>query len=165
MKICCSSSDDLAPFLSITPHYFPLHPLPLRSVSPQDVRWRRDICSRGGGVVSVVVGIALTRGSNNAKRPVVSRSAAASRSGSPISYGEPRTRITSAVPIHSKRKSTERALTTCGSTAQEHPDYVRRNAAYVQKWRQKLRQASVSHTSSDPRLTVESEKTSNQASL
>lgn len=48
---------------------------------------------------------------------------------------------------------------------QEHPDYVRRNAAYVQKWRQKLRQASVRHTSSDPRLTVESEKTSNPASL
>ena len=47
---------------------------------------------------------------------------------------------------------------------QQHPDYVRRNAASVRKWRQKLGQAAVSHTSSDLHRTVGLEKTSNQVS-
>jgi hypothetical protein len=46
----------------------------------------------------------------------------------------------------------------------EHPDYVRRNATSVRKWRQQLRQVPVSYTSSDPPLTAEPEKTSNQVS-
>lgn len=48
---------------------------------------------------------------------------------------------------------------------QQHPDYVRRNAAFVRKWRQQLRWAAVSHTSPDLCLTVGPEKTSNQPSL
>jgi hypothetical protein len=48
---------------------------------------------------------------------------------------------------------------------QQHPDYVRREAAFVRRWRQKMRLAPVSYTSSDPHLTVRSEKTSNQVSL
>jgi hypothetical protein len=44
---------------------------------------------------------------------------------------------------------------------QQHPDYVRRNAAFVRKWRQQLRQTAVSHTSCDLRLTIAPEKTSN----
>jgi hypothetical protein len=46
----------------------------------------------------------------------------------------------------------------------QHPEYVKRNAAYVQKWRQKLRQAPVSCTSSDPHVTSKSEKTFGQVS-
>lgn len=48
---------------------------------------------------------------------------------------------------------------------QQHPDYVRRNAAYVRKWRQKLRQAPVSPTSSDPYVSLEAEKTSSKVSV
>ena len=48
---------------------------------------------------------------------------------------------------------------------QLHPDYVRRNTAFVRKRRQQLRQAPVSYTSSDPHVTVGSEKTSNSVSL
>jgi len=47
---------------------------------------------------------------------------------------------------------------------QQHPDYVRRNAASVRKWRQKLRPSPVSHTSSDLQLRVGLEKTSNPVS-
>ncbi len=43
---------------------------------------------------------------------------------------------------------------------QQHPDYVQRNAAFVRKWRQRLRSALVSHTSSDLHVTIESERTS-----
>jgi hypothetical protein len=48
---------------------------------------------------------------------------------------------------------------------QQHPDYVKRNAAYVRKWRQKLRQAPVSCTSSDPHVTSGFEKSSDKVSL
>ena len=37
---------------------------------------------------------------------------------------------------------------------QQHPDYVRRNAAFVQKCRQRLRSAPVSHTSPSMRRPV-----------
>jgi hypothetical protein len=43
---------------------------------------------------------------------------------------------------------------------QQHPDYVRRNAALGRKWRQQLRQELVSHTSRDLHVTIESERTS-----
>jgi hypothetical protein len=44
---------------------------------------------------------------------------------------------------------------------QQHPDYVRRNAASVRRWRQRLRSAPpVSSTSPDLHVTIESEKTS-----
>ena len=43
---------------------------------------------------------------------------------------------------------------------QQHPDYVRCNAAFVRKWRQRLRSAPVSSTSSDLHVTIESERTS-----
>jgi hypothetical protein len=43
---------------------------------------------------------------------------------------------------------------------QQHPDYVRRNAAFVRTWRSGLRQAPVSPTSPDLRLTLRSTKTS-----
>jgi len=43
---------------------------------------------------------------------------------------------------------------------QQHPDYVQRNAAFVRKWRQRLRPAPVSSTSPDLHVTIESEKTS-----
>ena len=80
------------------------------------VRGRRNVCSPAEDVLSVVAGFILIRDSNNGRRPVVHRTAAASKSGNPISNGEPRTRITSAVFIRSKRKSMERAPTTGGAT-------------------------------------------------
>ena len=43
---------------------------------------------------------------------------------------------------------------------QQHPDYVRRNAAFVRNWRQRLRSAPVSPTSCDLRLTLGSTKAS-----
>ena len=43
---------------------------------------------------------------------------------------------------------------------QQHPDYVRRNAASVRKWRQQPRLEPVSHTSRDLHVTIESERTS-----
>jgi hypothetical protein len=43
---------------------------------------------------------------------------------------------------------------------QQHPDYVRRNAAFVRKWRQRLRSAPVSSTSRDLHVSIESESTS-----
>ena len=39
---------------------------------------------------------------------------------------------------------------------QQHPDYVRRNAAFVRKWRQRLRSTPVSSTSPDLHVTIES---------
>src|SRR2546429_3463600 len=84
----------------------------VRFVSPEDVGWRRNVCSRDGGVLSVVIGITLTRGSSDGNRRVVGPNVAASRSRNPISNGEPRIQITSAVPMRGKGKSTERALTT-----------------------------------------------------
>ncbi len=38
---------------------------------------------------------------------------------------------------------------------QQHPDYVRRNAASVRKWRQRLRSAPVSSTSRDIFVTLD----------
>jgi hypothetical protein len=43
---------------------------------------------------------------------------------------------------------------------QQHPDYVQRNAAFVQKCRQRLRSAPVSPTSPDLHVTLESERAS-----
>ena len=43
---------------------------------------------------------------------------------------------------------------------EQHPDYVQRNAAFVRKWRQQQRQAPLSSTSSDLRVTIESARTS-----
>ena len=43
---------------------------------------------------------------------------------------------------------------------QQHPDYVRRNAAFVRKWRQQLRSAPVSPTSPDLQVSIESKTTS-----
>jgi hypothetical protein len=43
---------------------------------------------------------------------------------------------------------------------QQHPDYVRRNAAFVRNWRQARRSAPVSPTSPDLRVTIESKTTS-----
>src|SRR5437899_9819221 len=93
----------------------------VRFVSPEDVGWRRNVCSRDGGVLSVVIGITLTRGSADGNRRVVGPNVGASRSRNPISNGEPRIPITSAVPMRGKRKSTERALITCASTASSIP--------------------------------------------
>jgi hypothetical protein len=96
---------------------FPASPV----FSPQDLRRRRNVCSQGGDVRSVVVGFIPIRGSNNGKRPVAGPSVARSRSKSLISNGGPRVRITSAVFIRSKRKSTERAPTTGGITVSNIP--------------------------------------------
>jgi len=43
---------------------------------------------------------------------------------------------------------------------QQHPDYVRRNGAFVRNWRHRLRSTPVSPTSCDLRLTLSSPKTS-----
>jgi hypothetical protein len=43
---------------------------------------------------------------------------------------------------------------------QQHPDYVRRNAAFVRRWRLRLRSTPVSPTSPDLHVTIESERTS-----
>ena len=48
---------------------------------------------------------------------------------------------------------------------EEHPDYLRRNAVFVRNWRQQQRQAPVSPTSSDPRLSFGCEKTSKPVSM
>src|SRR3989440_12598529 len=125
---------------------------------------RRNVCFQGGGVLSVVVGFIPIRGSNNGKRPVAERTVARSRNGNPTSNGGPRTWITSEVPICGKKQNTERALTTCASIASSIPPMLRRNAAYVRKWRQKLRQAPVSCTSSDPPLNYGAEKPSDVVS-
>src|SRR5215831_7829329 len=82
---------------------------------------RRNVCSRGGGVLSVVVGLILIRASSNGKRPVVVRTVAASRSRSPISHGGASTRITFVVLIRFKRKFTERVPTTSAATASSIP--------------------------------------------
>ena len=66
--------------------------------------------------------------------------------------------------MSTKRKSTER-VPTKRRYRQQHPDYVRRNAAFVRKRRQQLRQVPVSPTSSDPDVTVGSEKSSDKVSL
>ena len=43
---------------------------------------------------------------------------------------------------------------------EQHPDYVKRNAAFVRKRHQQLRQAPVSSTSSDLQVTIMSKRTS-----
>src|SRR2546423_15343479 len=48
-------------------------------VFPPVVHWRRNVCSRGGDVLSAVVGFIPIRGSNNYKRPVVARPVAKSK--------------------------------------------------------------------------------------
>jgi len=48
---------------------------------------------------------------------------------------------------------------------EQHPDYLRRNAVFVRNWRQKVRQAPVSPTSSDPRLSFGCETTSKPVSM
>ena len=79
------------------------------------------VCSRGGGVLSVVVGFIPIRGSGSGKKPVVGRTVAASRSESLITNGGPSTRITFMVPMRSKRKSAERAPTTSAATVSSIP--------------------------------------------
>jgi hypothetical protein len=109
---------------------------------------------------SVVVGFILTRGSTNDKRPVVGPTVAASRSGNPISNGGRRTRITSAVAYEHQKEIYGTRSDYRRRYRQQHPDYVRGNAASVRKWRQRLRSAPVSSTSSDLHVTIESETTS-----
>lgn len=48
---------------------------------------------------------------------------------------------------------------------QQHPDYVRRNAALVRKWRQQLKPTAVSHTSRDIVLTLSPTKDCEQVSM
>ena len=48
---------------------------------------------------------------------------------------------------------------------EQHPDYLRRNAVFVRNWRQKVRQAPVSPTSSDQRLSFGCETTSKPVSM
>ena len=48
------------------------------TVSPQARGWRRNVCSRGGGALSVVAGFIPIRGSKSGKRPVVEPNAAGS---------------------------------------------------------------------------------------
>jgi hypothetical protein len=50
--------------------------------------WRRNVCFREGGVLSVVVGFIPIPVSKNGKRRVVGLSVARSRSGNPTSNGE-----------------------------------------------------------------------------
>ena len=150
------SSDSIAfPF-----YFFSFLPRLRGFVSPPDVHWRRNVCSRGGDVLSAVVGFIPIRGSNNDKRPVVGRTVATSTSRNLIRNGGLRTRTTFAGFMRCKRKSTGRASTTGGATVSNIPDYVRRNAVSVRKWRERLRSSPVSSTSPDLHVTIESEKTS-----
>src|SRR5215469_2865984 len=57
------------------------------TVSPQARRWRRNVCSRGGGALSVVAGFIPIPGSRSGKRPVVELNAAGSRSVGSIRNG------------------------------------------------------------------------------
>jgi len=85
------SSDSIA-----FPFYFFSFLARLRGfVSPPDVHWRRNVCSRGGDVLSAVVGFIPIRGSNNDKRPVVGRIVATSTSRNLIRNGGLRTRLLS----------------------------------------------------------------------
>jgi hypothetical protein len=111
-----------------------------------------------------VVGFIPIHGSNSGKKPVAGPTVEASRSGSPIKKGGRRTRITFALPIRGKRQSTERALTTCASTASSIPTTCGATQLPSENGREKLRQAPVSHTSSDPPLTAGAERTSDQVS-
>src|SRR5437016_6371917 len=70
------SSDSIAfPF-----YFFSFLPRLRGFVSPPDVHWRRNVCSRRGDVLSAVVGFIPIPGSNNDKRPVVGRTLATSTS-------------------------------------------------------------------------------------
>src|SRR6266436_1909047 len=79
------------------------------------------VCSRGGGVLSVVGGFIPIRGSSSGKKPVVEWTVAASRSESLITNGGSSTRITFMVPMRAKRKSAERAPTTSAATVSSIP--------------------------------------------
>ena len=93
----------------------------VRIVSPQAVRWRRNVCSQEGGVLSVVAGFIPIRGSRSGKRPVVDPNAAGSRSAGSIRNGGTSTPITFAVPMHFKEKSTERVPRKSVATASSIP--------------------------------------------
>ncbi len=93
----------------------------VRIVSPQAVRWRRNVCSQEGGVLSVVAGFVPIRGSRSGKRPVVDPNAAGSRSAGSIRNGGTSTPITFAVPMHFKEKSTERVPRKSVATASSIP--------------------------------------------
>src|SRR2546430_15250775 len=111
------SSDSIAfPF-----YFFSFLPRLRGFVSPPDVHWRRNVCSRGGDVLSAVVGFIPIRGSNNDKRPVVGRTVATSTSRNLIRNGGLRTRITFAGFMRCKRKSKGRASTTGGATVSNIP--------------------------------------------
>jgi hypothetical protein len=118
---------DLLPFLFRSariafPFYFSAFAsAPSRMVSPQDVSGRRNVCSRGGGVLSVIVGFILIPGSSSGRGPAASLPAGASKSGSRISDGGLSTRITFGVRMRSKRKSTERVPTTSAATVSSTP--------------------------------------------
>src|SRR2546429_6879725 len=56
-------------------------------------------------------------------------------------------------------RSTLFPYTTLFRSRQQHPDYVQRNAAFVRKWRQRLRPAPVSSTSPDLHVTIDRKST------
>jgi hypothetical protein len=93
------------------------------TVSPQARRWRRNVCSRGGGAHSVVAGFIPIRGSRSGKRPVVELNAAGSRSAGSIRNGGTSTPITFAALMHFKKKSTERVPRKSVATVSSIPTY------------------------------------------
>ena len=87
---------------------------PAGFVSPPEVHWRGRYAPEAE--VSFLSSLVSSpSGSSSGKGRAVGPTVAANRSGSPISNGGLRTRITFAVFMRCKRKSTERAPTT-GST-------------------------------------------------
>jgi hypothetical protein len=130
LEIACSSalifffpscSVSIGLFSFTFSYFFSLLPALVPIVSPQAVRWSRNVCSQEGGVLSVVVGFIPIRDSSNGKRPVADRSVASSRSGSPIRNGGASTRITFAAPMPGKKKSTERVPRKSAATASSIP--------------------------------------------
>jgi hypothetical protein len=118
------ASDLLAFLLKSVSIAFPFSfssPRLLGLLSPADVHWRRNVCSRGEDVLSVIIGFIPIRGSNNGKKSVVSRAVVASKSGNSISNGGLSTQITFAVLTRCKRKSTERVPTTSAATVSSIP--------------------------------------------
>jgi hypothetical protein len=114
------SSDDLARRFSITSHYFVVGSGCLSNLSSL-MMFAEGETYAPEAEVSFLSSVALTRGSSDGKGPVGSRNVVASKSRNRIKNGEPRTRITSAMPIRVRRKNTEPALTTCVSIVSSIP--------------------------------------------
>ena len=150
------SSDSIAfPF-----YFFSFLPRLRGFVSPPDVHWRRNVCSRGGDVLSAVVGFIphprlkqrqKTCGRPDCRHKHKQKCNQEWRTENPDYFR-------GVYALQKEKYGTRFDYRRC--YRQQHPDYVRRNAVSVRKWRERLRSSPVSSTSPDLHVTIESEKTS-----